>query len=160
MKAPLITKRSDRRFSIQEVREALEGDWPAEIYRVEVLSGRIRAFRFSRTPRWRRIQILHSLLGIELKLGCQRINVPDLATARYLAIFARLGVRNVAVPYDITRIAVIADRLEGAHRRLLVLVDHLTRSATPSAAHSFRRRVLRELRADLMALSDRVGGLS
>jgi hypothetical protein len=29
--------------------------------------------------------------------------VPDLATARYLAIFARVGCQAVAVPYDITK---------------------------------------------------------
>ncbi len=143
--------------SVGQLRQALDRDWPPEIYRSEVLSSGIRRFQFNRTPRSRAIHIVQNLLGIELTLGHQRISVPDLGTARYLAVFARLGVRNVAIPYDITRIPKIADRLEGAYQRLLLQIDYLTRSASPRSAQSLRQRAFRQLRADFRALESADG---
>ena len=141
------------RISIPQLREMLDSDWPAEIYRSEVLSGRTRSFVFTGLARPRVVEIVHTLLGIELRMGRRRVNVPDLATARYLSIFAGLGVASVAVPYDITRISHIADRLERACQQLLQLVDDMTRTAAPGTARSVRRRVLRALRTELTELA-------
>ena len=152
MKASRAKGNKSSRPLIGQLREALDGEWPAEIYRSEVLSGKTRSFEFTNLVRPRAVQIAHTLLGIELKLGRQRIHVPDLATARYLAVFAQLGVPKVAVPYDITRISAIADRLESACQRLLLLADHLTRALAPSSGPALRRRVLRELRTELTGL--------
>jgi len=66
---------------------------------------------------------MHTLLGIELKIGRQRLSCPDLSTARYLALFARLGVAAVALPYDITRIARLADELESSWHRMIMLTE-------------------------------------
>jgi hypothetical protein len=50
---------------------------------------------------------------------------PDLATARYLSVFARLGVKDVAVPYDITKISVLADELESSWYRMRLLTEEI-----------------------------------
>lgn len=67
--------------------------------------------------------ILHTLLGVELKVGKLRIACPDLSTARYLMVFARIGCRDIAVPYDITKISKIADDLETAWQRLNLILE-------------------------------------
>ncbi len=70
-----------------------------------------------------RVVIQHTLLGVELKLGRKRLLCPDLATARYLSVFARIGCQDVAVPYDITKISHLADELESSWYRMLLLAD-------------------------------------
>ena len=71
-------------------------------------------------------EILHTLLGIELKVGKLRIAIPDLATARFLCVFARLGCRDVAVPYDISQISSVADLLETGWQRMNLLLQGTT----------------------------------
>jgi hypothetical protein len=66
---------------------------------------------------------------------------PDLATARYLAVLARTTAGAVAIPYDITRISAVADELESAWHRMLLLADDLSKNATPA----FRARLRRQL---------------
>jgi hypothetical protein len=70
---------------------------------------------------------------IELKVGRQRMLCPDLATARYLAVFARLGAKAIAIPYDITKISQIADELESSwHRMFCSLTNfHATKAFAP-----------------------------
>lgn len=65
---------------------------------------------------------------------------PDLATARYLAVFARAGCKAVAIPYDITRISHAADELESSWHRMLLLADSL--AAGRNAAFRTRLRGL------------------
>lgn len=107
---------------IDEIRSNLADLWIADLYRDKVRSQRTRAFHLDIPQRENTPEILHTLLGIELKVGRKRISCPDLATARYLRVFARLGVRDVAVPYDITRISVIADELETAWQKMILLL--------------------------------------
>ncbi|MFN0085483.1 MAG: hypothetical protein ACKVX9_08860 [Blastocatellia bacterium] len=96
------------------------------IYRDRVRTTRTRSFTLNPPPRRAAVEIMHTLLGIELKIGKRRLSCPDLATARYLSVFARLGVAEVAVPYDITRISRLADDLESGWHRMLMLAEHLT----------------------------------
>ncbi len=145
---------------IHHIREMLDGDWPAEIYRKEVLSGRTRNYAFTGPKRVRTVQITHTLLGIELKLGRRRIHMPDLATARYLSVFARLGVNRVAVPYDITRISHLADRLESACQRVWRIADRAARGAARKQSQALRSQILRALRTDLAIPANASGDLS
>lgn len=107
---------------VDEVRTELGGSWIPDLYRDKVRSQRTRSFRLEIPERENAPEILHTLLGIELKVGRRRFACPDLATARYLRVFARLGVRDVAVPYDITRISVISDELETAWQKMLLVL--------------------------------------
>src|ERR1041385_6602233 len=93
--------------------ETTMGDsWLPRIYRERILKMRTRQYDFPSLPRRGTARIHHTLLGIELKLGRRRMLCPDLATARYLAVFARIGVKVIAIPYDITKISQVADELE------------------------------------------------
>ena len=106
-----------------EIKEKLGAEWLPEIYRVKVRTQRTRAHRLELPERENRAVIQHTLLGIELKVGNQRLACPDLSTARYLQVFARLGCQNVAVPYDITKISTLADELESSWQKILLLLE-------------------------------------
>lgn len=96
------------------------------IYRDRVLTDRTRSYEIGTVTGNASIDVIYTLLGFELKAGRRRLLCPDLATARYLAIFARLRCKKIAVPYDITRISRIADELDSAWRRMLLLAERLS----------------------------------
>jgi hypothetical protein len=143
--------------AVQTVRDELSADWLPNIYEQKVRSGRTRACKIEVPRRENRALIQHTLLGIELKVGRRRFSCPDLATARYMRVFARIGCREFAVPYDITRVPAIADELETAWQRALLILENLETSA------SARASLIKEIRAeierigpgDLMPLFDR-----
>jgi hypothetical protein len=72
-----------------------------------------------------------------------------LATARYLAVFARAGVGNVAVPYDITKISHLADELESAWQRMLLLADFLTEGRSASTRTRARSAAAKAARVEI-----------
>ncbi len=100
----------------------------AVIYAERIRTQRTRSFTLNSSQKMRvaDVGIQHTLLGIELKIGRKRLSCPDWATARYLAVFARLGVNEVAVPYDITQISRLADELESGWFRMLALAEHIS----------------------------------
>ncbi|HVF45103.1 MAG TPA: hypothetical protein VM936_18905 [Pyrinomonadaceae bacterium] len=122
---------------VSEVKGRMRGDWPPAIYRERVLAMRTRSHAVPAATRSARVEVQHTLLGIELQVGRRRVSCPDFATARYLSVFARAGVSEVAVPYDITKISSLADELEAAWQRMLLLADHLSEGR----AGTFRARV-------------------
>jgi hypothetical protein len=109
-----------------EIRLVLASGAIDALYRDRVLSGRTRQYALPRANADVAVEIIHTLLGIELKIGKKRLLCPDYATARYLSIFARLGGGQVAVPYDITGISAIADELESSLQRMFLMADLLT----------------------------------
>jgi len=132
---------------VQQIRKVLGEAWLPRIYRERILKLRTRSYHFDVAGIPRRIVIQHTLLGVELKVGRKRLLCPDLATARYLSVFARLGCRDVALPYDITKISQLADELESSWYRMLLLVDQETKGKSAS----FRSRVLGSLIAEIRA---------
>jgi hypothetical protein len=96
-------------------------------------------------------EILHTLLGIELKVGKRRIACPDLATARYLRVFARLGCGTVAIPYDITKVSPLADELEVAWQRLKLLIEAEV-GHNPAAASRLRSLLVKMVRGAIGAI--------
>ena len=101
----------------------LETDSVETIYLEKVRPLRTRSCSIDVPQRENDAEILYTLLGIELKVGKRRFTCPDLATARYMRVFARLGCGEFAIPYDITKISVIADELETAWQRALLMLD-------------------------------------
>jgi hypothetical protein len=97
-------------------------------------------------------EILFTLLGIELKVGKLRMACPDLATARYLSVFARIGCREIAIPYDITRISVLADELEVAWQKMLLTHDQTVGNTSPSAFGRSRAALVRRVREELAVI--------
>ena len=126
---------------LEQVRSELGDSWLSQVYVQRVLKLRTRVYDFPALPKNAAPQIHHTLLGIELKVGRRRMLCPDLATARYLAVFARAGCHTVAIPYDITRISLVADELESSWHRMLLISERLT--ADRDAA--FRARIQRQL---------------
>jgi len=101
--------------------------WLPRIYQERILRMRTRAYEFPALPKRGTPRIHHTLLGIELTVGRRRMLCPDLATARYLAVFARVSCEAVAIPYDITKISQVADELESSWHRMFLLIDEGTR---------------------------------
>lgn len=115
---------------VAEMIAELGEDWPPHVYRDRVRRGRTRAHTLEVSPRENRTEIQYTLLGIELKVGRRRFACPDLATARYLRAFARIGVRKFAIPYDISQISTIADALETGWQRALLMLEKTGGSRT------------------------------
>jgi hypothetical protein len=131
------------------IRDSLAEMWLPRIYRERILRLRTRSAHLEVPGRGGAVEIQHTLLGVELKTGRRRMMCPDLATARYLAVFARAGCPDVAVPYDITQISRLADELESSWHRMLLLIE----KASAERSHSFYARlrtlVLNEVRAEV-----------
>jgi len=124
----------------------------ALIYRDRVLTQRTRQYELRSTAYPKIVEILHTLLGIELKISNRRLLCPDLATARYLAVFARLGCDVIAIPYDITQISRLADELESSWQRMMLLVEHFTVDRSNRLRASARRRLLDQARMTIVQL--------
>src|SRR5688572_33467549 len=69
------------------IRNELADKWIPFVYDAKIRSMRTRSFEFAVPERENQPEILHTLMGIELKIGRSRFACPDLATARYLAVF-------------------------------------------------------------------------
>lgn len=108
---------------VAQVVDQLGESWLPYIYRERILKMRTRSYHFATLPARPQVEIQHTLLGVELKAGRRRLLCPDLPTARYLSVFARAGCKDVAIPYDITKISHLADELESSWHRTYLLAD-------------------------------------
>jgi len=131
-----------------DIQNAMGEDWLPTIYADDVRVLRTRSCSLDIPERENRADIMHTLLGIELKVARRRFSCPDLATARYMQVFARVGCREFAIPYDITKISTLADRLETARQRSLLLIESQGQSQIGRA----RAGLLREIRNQLAAI--------
>ena len=134
----------------QIIQEQLGESWLPRIYRERILKLRTRSYHFESDKPAARVDIQHTLLGVELKVGRRRLLCPDLATARYLSVFARLGCQDVAVPYDITKISHLADELESSWYRMLLLVEQEARAESARFKGRLRGLLLAKIRAEIV----------
>ena len=134
----------------EEIKSLLNESWLPRLYRDRIMSVRTRSYHLGALPRNTRVEIQHTLLGVELKIGRRRLLCPDLATARYLSVFARAGCQDVAIPYDITQISWIADQLESSWQRMLLLIDHAV-GRTEALRTRIRGLLIAKLRAEIAA---------
>jgi len=118
--------------NVAAIRDALGDDWLPILYASKIRSQRTRKVTLDIAKRENKPEIQHTLLGIELKVGRKRFACPDLATARYLQVFARLGCSEFAVPYDISRLPALADELETAWQTAVVLIKNKKADANRS----------------------------
>ena len=131
------------------IRNELGESWLPLIYRDRVLKLRTRSYHFESLKGT--VAIQHTLLGVELKIGKKRLLCPDLATARYLSVFARAGCNDVAIPYDITKISTLADELESSWFRMLLLVDEATRQNNLKLRTRLRGLLFATIRSEILA---------
>jgi hypothetical protein len=144
-KAAKAAQPSALQKGVEEVRESLGETWLPLLYRERIMKLRTRSHNLPLPAKENRVEIQHTLLGVELKSGRRRILCPDLATARYLAVFARAGCTDVAVPYDITPPPPPPDELESSWHRMLLLVEQ----AAAERSTAFRSRVRSVLLAEI-----------
>ena len=133
----------------QKIQQQLGESWLPRIYRERILKLRTRSYQFDTGKPPARVVIQHTLLGVELKLGRKRLLCPDLATARYLSVFARIGCQDVAVPYDITKISHLADELESSWYRMLLLADQEGKEESTRFKGRLRGLLLAKIRAEI-----------
>ena len=132
------------------IKETLGEAWLPRFYRERILPARTRAHDLQATAaKPEQVEVQHTLLGVELKIKRRRISCPDLATARYLAIFARLGCAAVAVPYDISQISRLADELESSWQRMLLLVEHLAGARNKAYRTRLRTALIADARREI-----------
>lgn len=134
------------------IRSHLAGEWIPDIYENKVRAQRTRAFKLDISPRLNEAEIQYTLLGIELKVGKRRFACPDLAAARYMRIFARLGIADFAIPYDITKISNVADELETAWHKLLLVIAAKGVELSRSGQTRLRNDVIRSIRNDIAVI--------
>lgn len=131
------------------IRENLAKNWLPSIYEEKIRSQRTRSVQIEVPERENQAEIQYTLLGIELKVGRRRFACPDLAVARYMRIFARLGCRDFAIPYDITKISAAADDLETSWQRTHLLLTKLTESKQSSVISRTRSKLIKMIRDEL-----------
>ena len=135
----------------QHIQQQLGETWLPRLYRERILKLRTRSYHFGTANYSAHVVIQHTLLGVELKLGRKRLLCPDLATARYLSVFARLGCLDVALPYDITKISQIADELESSWYRMLLLADQEAKAESTRFRGRLRGLLIATIRAEITA---------
>ncbi len=135
----------------EEISEALGDEWLPLIYRDRIRTQRTRSVAIPVPARENRPEIQYTLLGIELKVGKMRFACPDLATARYMRAFARLGCGEFAIPYDITRISSAADQLETSWQMSLIRLDDLAKDLSRQQVATLRTKLIRRIREEIEA---------
>ena len=143
---------------VAEICASMAEDWLPAIYEKKIRSQRTRSYKLNIPKKENRADIQYTLLGIELKVGRKRFACPDLATARYLRVFARLGCNEFAVPYDITKISPAADEIETSWQRSIVLLEkHVGDDAAvrSSLIKMLRNEIVKIGPGDAMPLFDR-----
>jgi len=122
-------------------------------YGEEVLSERTRVV--SLPGRKCEPRILNTFLGFELQVAQKRITCPDMSTARYLRIFAEVGMPSVRAPYDPTLTTCVLPQLEQALRKIkdLLLEENLDRKQHQSKL----RNIYRKIRDQLKLAEEKIG---
>jgi hypothetical protein len=143
---------------VADICASMAEDWLPAIYEKKIRSQRTRSYRLNIPKKENRADIQYTLLGIELKVGRKRFACPDLTTARYLRVFARIGCNEFAVPYDITKISPAADEIETSWQRSLVLLEKLSSddvAARSTLIKAIRNEINKIGPGDAMPLFDR-----
>ena len=134
----------------EQVKAELGEAWLPHIYRQRIRRMRTRSYSFELLPKKTRVEIQHTLLGVELKVGRKRMLCPDLPTARYLAVFARAGCEQVAIPYDISKVSQLSDELESSWHRMFLLAENHAKEQTESLRLQIRKLLLGKIRAEIL----------
>ncbi len=133
----------------EQIQDELGNEWIPTIYEKKIRKQRTRLYELDVPQKENRTSILHTLLGVELKVGKKRFAAPDLSTARYLTIFARIGTSEFAIPYDISKISMVADELESSWQKMLLLIEKKSKGKTAQVKGRLRASVIRRMRVQI-----------
>ncbi|QQS34030.1 MAG: hypothetical protein IPM50_05490 [Acidobacteriota bacterium] len=123
--------------------------WLPDLYKTLVRKQRTRAVGILIPAKQNSPEIIYTLLGIELRVGRSRFACPDLATARYMRIFARIGCGDFAIPYDITRVSAVADKMETAWHHSMLRMEMLIAEMPLSTAKRVRTSAVKRMRDEI-----------
>jgi hypothetical protein len=137
--------------AIAKIRVEIGSDWIPDIYSESIRPLRTRSFEMDIPERENRPEIFETLLGMELKVGRRRFACPDANTARYLYVYASLGCRKIAVPYDITALGGLAERLEQAWNKTVEVLEKHTQGLSPQQKGRVRAALIRSMRDEINA---------
>jgi len=115
-------------------------------YGEEVLSGPTRVV--SLPGRKCEPRILNTFLGFELQVAQKRITCPDMSTARYLKIFAEVGMPSIKAPYDPSLTTGVLPQLEQSLNKIkdLLLEENLNRKQHQSKLRNIYRQIRENLK--------------
>jgi hypothetical protein len=115
-------------------------------YEEEVLPGPTRVV--SLPGRKCEPRILNTFLGFELQVAQKRMTCPDMSTARYLKIFAEIGMPSVRAPYDPTLTTGVLPQLEQSLRKIkdFLLEENLDRKQHQSKLRTIYRNIRENLK--------------
>ena len=115
-------------------------------YGEEVLSGPTRVV--SLPGRKCEPRILHTFLGFELQVAQKRMTCPDMSTARYLRLFAEIGMPSVRAPYDPSHTTGVLPQLEQSLKNIkdLLLEENLDRKQHQSKLRNIYRKIRENLK--------------
>lgn len=103
-------------------------------------------------------RIFNTFLGYEIIAASKRIICPDMTTAEYLKIFAEIGMKEVAIPYNIVRTGEYLQQLQKAFASLKLILDFFSDQLLGKADKSrFHRSVYYRLRKSLNDISNSHG---
>ncbi len=137
---------------ISEIKLGLADEWLPAIYENKVRPGRTRSVHIDVPVRENAAEIQYTLLGIELKVGKRRFACPDLAAARYMRVFARIGSTDFALPYDITKTSPLADELETAWHRALLFSEEKSQALSEKARKRVRSQLVKAIRTEIATI--------
>lgn len=131
-------------LSTQELLAGLENPGLDTLYADRVLT--IRTRRVELPGRLGRARIQKTLLGYEIQLGSVRKGCPDEATARYLALFASLGLASVRMPYNPVETRMLLAELESSFAGIgRAAATAAGRTGRPDLRRHYERRLCRLL---------------
>ncbi|MEE8348751.1 MAG: hypothetical protein V3R94_04220 [Acidobacteriota bacterium] len=133
---------------IQQEIEKLSG-----IYGQEVLPGHFRVV--SLPGRKCEPKIIDTFLGFEVTALGKRLTCPDRSTARYLKIFAELGMPSIRTPYNPTHTIRVVPELERSLKQIKAL---LQREQLPRKSHQSKLRgIYKRIRDRLQRVENTTG---
>lgn len=134
---------------VDQIKKDLSEAWIPKIYKEKIRSQRTRSHKLDIESKEHFAITQHTLLGVELKVGNKRFSCPDLSTARYLQVFARLGCNEFAIPYDISKISTHADELDSSWHKMLLLIDKESNGKSAAVRGRLRAALIREVRQEI-----------
>jgi len=134
------------RLSTQDLLAGLEEPGLETLYAGRVLALRTR--RVELPGRLGRARIQKTLLGYEVQIGPVRKGCPDEPTARYLALFASLGLPEIRLPYNPVETHDLLPALEAAFGGIgRAAAAAAGRAGRPNLRRHYERRLCRLLAA-------------
>jgi hypothetical protein len=123
----------------------------ALIYCEQVCPQRTRRIELPPVPAAARVEVQETLLGTELQVGRTRLPCPDLSTAQYLSLFARLRLRAIAIPTDMRQLRFLLPELESSWFQMMMLAETRVEPFRETTVAQLKRGLIERQRTLIIA---------